>query len=88
MPTFTVTGTVTCFIRHKVDVPQEDLDKCLEHGTDIQDLIFDRAYDDFSGVGGYCGNGGTDKLVGVYGPNSSIEASEEFEFDSIEELEG
>jgi hypothetical protein len=30
----------------------------------------------YAGLTGYCGNGGSDKLVGVYGSNISVEAGD------------
>jgi hypothetical protein len=31
------------------------------------------ADEEFGGINGFCGNGGADKLIGVYGSNESIE---------------
>lgn len=38
----------------------------------------DAAFDDGASLTSYCGNGGNDKLVGVYGSNLSVEAWEEY----------
>ena len=35
----------------------------------------------------FCGNGGTDKLVGVYEDDESVSADDDIHYDDIEELE-
>lgn len=45
--------------------------------ADNEEEAIDIALDE-GGVTGYCGNGGSDKLIGVYGENIFIEASDEF----------
>lgn len=46
-----------------------------------------KAYEEFGGVNDYCGNGGTDKLIGVDGDTEWIEADGIVEFNSVEEDE-
>jgi len=47
----------------------------------------EKAYEEFGGVYDYCGNGGTDKLIGVDGYNEWIEADGVVEFTGAEEGE-
>lgn len=58
--------------------------------TDDEELtaeeIYARAYDVFEGVTSFCGNGGTDKLIGVNGEEDTIDADNEVEFDDYELL--
>lgn len=46
-----------------------------------------KAYEEFGGVNDYCGNGGTDKLIGVDGNTEWIEADGIVEFNNAEEDE-
>jgi len=39
----------------------------------------------FNGIHSYCGNGGTDKIIGVESSNVSIASDEPVEFDDIME---
>lgn len=43
-----------------------------------------KAYEEFGGVNDYCGNDGTDKLIGVDGSTEWIEADGIVEFNSAE----
>lgn len=56
--------------------------------ADSQDEAFDKAYEEFGGLGSYCGNGGCDKLIGVSSPNESCEAEDaEIIWDEAQEVE-
>lgn len=48
--------------------------------AETEEKAIDKAYEEFSGINNYCGNGGTDKLIGVYGNTEWIEADGEVEF--------
>lgn len=48
--------------------------------------IYARAYDEFEGISSFCGNGGTDKLIGVNSSEDTIDADNEVEFDDYELL--
>lgn len=52
-----------------------------------EDDAIQKAYEEFGGVTGYCGNGGTDKLIGVDGDTEWIEADGIVEFNDVEEEE-
>ncbi len=52
-----------------------------------EDEAIQNAYEEFGGVNGYCGNGGTDKLIGVDGDTEWIEADGIVEFNDVEEEE-
>ncbi|NDH07426.1 hypothetical protein EBX93_16160 [bacterium] len=52
-----------------------------------EEEILDLAYNEFGGIASYCGNGGTDKLIGVAGEYESILCESEVEFTFVEELE-
>lgn len=45
-----------------------------------------KAYDEFSGISSYAGNGGTDKLIGVAMENESIDADGDVEFYQAEAI--
>lgn len=64
------------FVTVFVEVEAENKDEAI-------DLAWDEAH-----ISGYCGNGGSDKLIGVYGSNISIEAADDLEpiSDGVEEL--
>ncbi len=60
----------------------------IEVGDDEEldeDEIFARAEEVFGGIGCFAGNGGTDKLIGVYGWNETIAADNEVVFDDYAE---
>lgn len=52
-----------------------------------EDDAIQKAYEEFGGVTGYCGNGGIDKLIGVDGDTEWIEADGIVEFNDVEEEE-
>lgn len=52
-----------------------------------EDEAYDKAWRELTGLTAFCGNGGTDKLVGVYGSDESVAADDNIEYDNIEELE-
>ena len=55
-----------------------------------EDEAYDKAFRELNCLTAFCGNGGTDKLVGVYGDSNgeeSINADDMIEYDDIEELE-
>lgn len=47
---------------------------------------YKKASKKLSGLGAYCGNGGTDKLIGVEGGYDSVSADENITYDDIELL--
>lgn len=51
----------------------------VEDDATIDDII-DKASEEFEGVQSYAGNGGRDKLVGVYGEDTGIECNDDVEF--------
>ncbi|MGD9697533.1 hypothetical protein [Acinetobacter sp.] len=61
-------------MKYKVTIPFAvfvSVEVDAETPKEAEDIAFEDAY-----ITGYCGNGGTDKLVGVSGSNVSIEAGE------------
>lgn len=86
MPKFKVSGSIKCWISCEVDIPQEVIDRSVEYGYSVNEMIIETAYDNFGGVMGYAGNGGTDKLVGVSESGESIYPNDEFEFTDVEQL--
>ena len=46
----------------------------IEVEADSADLAIDQAYVDFPGLSNYCGNGGSDQLVGVNDEKVSLDA--------------
>jgi hypothetical protein len=47
---------------------------------------YEKASDELCNLDAYVGNGGTDKLIGVYGDGQSVSADEEIVYDDIERL--
>lgn len=79
MKRYRVFGHTTVTVSTVIEVPDdEDLD---------EDEIYERASNEFDGIGSFAGNGGIDKIIGVNGYSDSISADEEVEFDDFE-LEG
>jgi len=85
MPIYEVSGTLKCTVVCEVEVSKEEIDRIKENEGDVDDYIIAKAYDTFGGVSNYSGNGGMDKLVGVCGSDESIEASDDYEFTTVEE---
>lgn len=52
-----------------------------------EDEAIDKAYDKLSSLTAFCGNGGTDRLIGVYGDDSSVSADDCIEWNDTEMLE-
>lgn len=52
-----------------------------------EEEAYEKAFDQLNCLTAFCGNGGTDKLVGVYEDNESLSADDGIEYDDIEELE-
>ncbi|MGG7470790.1 hypothetical protein ACVVIH_20560 [Chryseobacterium arthrosphaerae] len=74
MKKFRIPYAVTCTVY--VEVEAEDKEEAI-----------DKAHQEV-GISSYVGNGGVNKMIGVYGQNMSIEPGEEFEVieDCIEEI--
>lgn len=76
MKKYTVTGYANVVV--EVTVEAENEEEAIE-----------KAYDNV-GIDNYCGNGGTDKLIGVCNTNeatASIYADSELEYEEVEEIE-
>lgn len=71
MSKWKVTGKVTVYVTAIVD-------------ADDEDEAFDAAADEIEMLESYCGNGGTDKLIGVSSENLSVESSDIVEWDEAE----
>lgn len=74
MKKYSCTATIETYIEMIVEAESEE--DALE-----------KANNEFGGACNYCGNGGTDKLVGVDGENESISINDDVEFDEATELE-
>lgn len=48
---------------------------------------YEKAWNQLDCLTQFCGNGGTDKLVGVYGYDESVSADDTIDYNDIEELE-
>lgn len=72
MPKFRVYGTVHINVTGTVEASSED-------------EAADKAYEEWPGLSNYAGNGGTNKIVGLYDQNWSIEpADDALEIDVVE----
>ncbi|MDD3231445.1 MAG: hypothetical protein PHE09_19870 [Oscillospiraceae bacterium] len=58
----------------------------IEVTADTEAEAYETALNDLNSLNAYCGNGGTDKLIGVDGDEQSVNADEEIEYDDIELL--
>lgn len=76
MKKYTVTGYANVVVEVTVE-------------TENEEEAIEKAYDNV-GIDNYCGNGGTDKLIGVCNTNeatASIYADSELEYEEVEEIE-
>lgn len=89
---FTVHGTITVSVTTKVKVEIDETDEEFIDGNGdldidaVKNVAMEEAYDKFGGVHEFVGNGGLDKLIGVYGTHESIAADGEVEFNSADEI--
>ena len=60
---------------------------CKEVWANSEAEAFDKAFNALSSLTGFCGNGGTDKLIGVYESDESVSADDTINYDDIEVLE-
>lgn len=75
---YRVTGKVICYVT--VEIESESSDK--------QEIFTEAGYQ-FGGISEFVGNGGTDKLIGVYRSYESIRCDdEEVEWEDFEVIEG
>lgn len=65
----------TVSINVELEVPELTSDEEIEQ----------RVFSEFNGLRSYCGNGGTDKLIGVKDDNISVEVCDDLELDEIRE---
>lgn len=79
MKKYRVFGHTTVTVSTVIEVPDDEVDELDK--TDI----CERAADVFAGIGAFAGNGGFDKVIGVYGNHDSISADEEVEFDDFKQ---
>ena len=56
----------------------------VEVSADSEENAKEAALDQRDFLTSYCGNGGTDKLIGVDGDDESVSADEEIEYDDVE----
>lgn len=83
MKKFKVIVPTTVWVSVEVEVDENEIRNLNQ--DEIRDLLIDEACNEYSfTLTSYCGNGGNDKLVGVYGGDISIEPSEEANFDEVE----
>ena len=52
-----------------------------------EDEAYNKAFEQLDSLTAFCGNGGIDKLVGVYGDDESVDADGSIEYDDIQVLE-
>lgn len=71
---YTVYGTTTISVMVEVE-------------ADDEESAIDAAYNEFDGLTGYAGNGGTGKLVGTSNRNVSLDPGEGVEFTTVEAAE-
>lgn len=89
---FIVHGQITVSVTTKVKVEIDETDEEFVDGNGdldddaVKNAAMEVAYDKFGGVHEFVGNGGLDKLIGVYGTHESISADGEVDFNSAEEI--
>lgn len=65
------------------------IDVVMTVEAETKEDAIDAAYQEFPGLTNYCGNGGTDKLVGVHDRNVSLDAGDaEPEFKDADPVDG
>ena len=52
-----------------------------------EEEAYEKAWGNLNSLTAFCGNGGTDKLIGVYEDSESISADDTIEYNDIEEIE-
>jgi hypothetical protein len=52
-----------------------------------EEEAYEKAFNRLNCLTAFCGNGGVDKLIGVYDDDESVEADDTIQYDDIEELE-
>lgn len=77
MKRYRVTGHTTVTVSTVIEVSDEEAEELDEAE------IYERAAAEFDGIGAFAGNGGIDKIIGVYGSHDTIDADEEVEFDDF-----
>lgn len=60
---------------------------CKEVWANSESEAFDKAYSELSSLTEFCGNGGIDKLIGVYEQDESVFVDDTINYDDIEMLE-
>lgn len=66
-----VTGTIKAWVSSVIELTDEEFETASEDGLEDSTLI-QRKFSETCCVSGYCGNGGSDKLIGVAGEDNSI----------------
>jgi len=74
MKKYSVRGTTTVVVTKEVWANNED-------------EAYEKAFKQLNCLTAFCGNGGVDKLIGVYESDESLSADDTIEYDDIEELE-
>ena len=92
--TFRVSGSVNVDVEMEIEIEYDPDDEEFE-GLEESDIIEElkekakrQAEDDFPGLTNYCGNGGTDQLVGVNNRSISLNADRDYraEFKYVEDI--
>lgn len=80
----TVFGRVYVTVTKELEIDDlmlADLDE-----KEVEDVFIEKANDEFGGINGFVGNGGTDKLIGVTEDDESIYEDGEVEFFEVVDL--
>lgn len=78
-----VYGHVYVTVYKEIEIDDSELQGLDE--DEIKELFIEKAYDEFGGISSFVGNGGTDKLIGVYGSDEGLHEDGEVEFEEVEE---
>lgn len=83
MKKYKVSVPIEVYVEIEVEVDEEEIKELDE--DNLKDFLIDKANEEEGFyLTGYCGNGGSDKLVGVAGANVSVYPSEEAKYEEAE----
>lgn len=80
-----VYGRVYVTVSKELEIDNSELTDLDDQ--EVEDMFIEKAINEFGGISGFVGNGGTDKLIGVTEDGESIHDDGEVEFFEVVDLE-
>ena len=78
-----VYGNVYVTVYKEIEIEDTELQGLDEE--EVRELFIEKAYDEFGGISSFVGNGGMDKLIGVYGSDEGLYGDGEVEFSEVDD---